>query len=155
MEVIEQQATQVALLTLELLAGCQEEEERLASRFHASVPEFRTLWMFRHEQQLTVKALLAGMSVSGSRLSRILESLEEKGYVRRSIDSEDRRSIDVCLTPKGAVFVRTLEEQYLRIHEKLLEDIPESLHSPLAEGLERMVLSLRQWLKEARRVAED
>ncbi|MEX2089228.1 MAG: hypothetical protein WEB62_05620, partial [Bacteroidota bacterium] len=77
MEVIEQQASRVASLTLELLAGCQEEEERLASRFNASVSEIRTLRMFLHEQQLTVKALLGGMGISGSRLSRILESLEE------------------------------------------------------------------------------
>ncbi|MEX0737098.1 MAG: MarR family transcriptional regulator [Bacteroidota bacterium] len=144
MEVIEQQASRVASLTLELLAGCQEEEERLASRFNASVSEIRTLRMFLHEQQLTVKALLGGMGISGSRLSRILESLEEKGHVTRSIDPEDRRSIDVCLTSKGSVFVRTLEEQYLQVHEKLLEDIPESLHASLAEGLERMVHSLRR-----------
>lgn len=148
MEVIEQQASRVASLTLELVAGCQEEEERLASRFKASVPEIRTLRMFVHEQQLTVKALLGGMGISGSRLSRILESLEEQGYVTRSIDPEDRRSIDVCLTSKGSDLVRTLEEQYLQVHEKLLEDIPESLHGPLADGLERMVLSLRQSLKE-------
>ena len=137
MEVIEQQASRVASLTLELVAGCQEEEERLASRFKTSVPEIRTLRMFVHEQQLTVKALLGGMGISGSRLSRILESLEEKGYVTRSIDPEDRRSIDVCLTSKGSDLVRTLEEQYLQVHKKLLEDIPESLHGPLAEGVHR------------------
>lgn len=148
MDVIEEQASRVAELTLELLAGCQEEEERLAARFHASVAEIRTFRMFRYEQRKTVKALLGGMGISGSRLSRILESLEEQGYITRSIDPEDRRSIDVCLTPKGSAFARTLEEQYQQVHERLLLDVPERLHGPLAEGLERMVLSLRDWLKK-------
>src|SRR3990167_3182663 len=94
-------SSQIAELTFQLLANCQEKEERLAGQFGITAAEFRTLRMFRDEPQLTVKVLVERVGLSGSRLSRILEALEEKGYLGRSIDSQDRRSIDVSLTPKG------------------------------------------------------
>jgi DNA-binding MarR family transcriptional regulator len=142
-------AAEIAELTFKLLSNCQEKEERLAQQFRISVPEFRTLRVFRTDRQLHVKELVERVNLSGSRLSRILESLEERGFLARSIARDDRRSIVVTLTKKGAAMVSNLEERYIQIHEEILEGIPEELHEPLIQGLNKMLSSLERWLKES------
>ncbi len=149
METIEQQASQIAEMMYELLMNCQEKEERLSVEFHVSVPEFRTLRMFHQDQRLTVKKLVERVGLSSSRLSRILESLEEKGYVVRTIDADDRRSVDVSLTSKGSTFVKALEKRYVQIHEEILHGIPPEMHEPLMRGMRTMLCSLQGWLKNA------
>lgn len=142
-------AAEIADLTFKLLSNCQEKEERLAQQFGISVPEFRTLRVFRADRQLHVKELVERVNLSGSRLSRILESLEERGLLIRSIAGDDRRSIMVTLTKTGTAMVRHLEESYVQIHEEILEGIPEELHEPLIQGLNKMLSSLERWLKES------
>lgn len=141
-------AAEVADLTFKLLWNCQEKEERLAQQFGISVPEFRTLRVFRSDPQLHVKELIERVNLSGSRLSRILESLEEKGFLTRSIDPDDRRGIVVRLTKKGSTMSNNLEKRYVQIHEEILEGIPDEWHEPLIRGLNKMLLSLERWLKE-------
>lgn len=141
-------AAEIADLTFKLLWNCQEKEERLAQQFGISVPEFRTLRVFRSDPQLHVKELIERVNLSGSRLSRILESLEEKGFLTRSIDPDDRRGIVVTLTKKGSTMSKNLEERYVQIHEEILEGIPNELHEPLIQGLNKLLSSLERWLKE-------
>jgi DNA-binding MarR family transcriptional regulator len=142
-------AAEIAELTFKLLSNCQEKEERLAQQFGITVPEFRTLRVFHTDRKLHVKELVERVHLSGSRLSRILESLEEHGFLTRSIDFDDRRSIVITLTKKGSTMVKDLEERYVQIHEEILEGIPEELHEPLTQGLNKMLTSLEQWLKES------
>lgn len=135
-------------LTFNLLKKCHEKEERLASQFKITVPEFRCLRMFRDEPQLPVRSLLERVELSGSRLSRILESLEDKGFVNRKLDTSDRRSILVALTKKGKSLTAELEQRFLEIHQDILEGIPEHMHEPLTSGLRNLLVSLNHWLDE-------
>ncbi len=149
MQTTEQQASQIAEMMYELLMNCQEKEERLSVEFHVSVLEFRTLRMFHQDRRLTIKKLVERVGLSGSRLSRILKSLEEKGYIERTIDADDRRSIDVSLTLKGSAFVRALEERYVQIHQEILRGIPQEMQEPLMRGMRTMLCSLQGWLRNA------
>lgn len=139
-------AAEIAELTFQLLANCQEKEERLAEQLKITVSEFRCMRAFRGEKKLSVKTLVERINVSGSRLTRILESLEKKGYLMRVIDLHDRRSITVTLSKKGITLSDALEERYLQIHEEILSGIPKEMHSPLIDGLYNMLSALEAWL---------
>jgi DNA-binding MarR family transcriptional regulator len=139
-------AAELAELTFQLLADCQHKEERIAEQLKITVSEFRCLRAFRGEKHLQAKHLIERIQLSGSRLTRILESLEEHGYVTRTIDPKDRRSITVTLTKKGIALSTTLEERYLQIHEEILDGIPKEMHSVLIAGLNNMLTSLQGWL---------
>ncbi len=145
-----QLASQIADLTFRLLANCREKEERLAAQFGISVSDFRTLRMFRSQPRLNVKTLIGLTGLSGSRLTRIIDDLEEKKFVTRSVDPNDRRSMVAVLTTKGIAFVRDLEERYVQIHETILDDIPGDKYETLRFGLERMLTSLERWLRESK-----
>jgi DNA-binding MarR family transcriptional regulator len=136
----------MAELTFQLLVDCQLKEERLAKQFDISVPDFRTLRMFREDRQLHIKTLVERIGLSGSRLTRILDDLERKGFLTRSIDPNDRRSMIVALTPKGSSLAEHLENRFVQIHEEILNGIPEGLHEPLLAGLDKMLSSLEYWL---------
>lgn len=73
---------------------------------------------------LKVGDICADCSLSTSRLSKVLGSLEQKGYVQRSIDASDRRVVMVELTPVGTDKRSTMSEEQICIPDalsKLLE----------------------------------
>jgi DNA-binding MarR family transcriptional regulator len=139
-------ASKLAELTFQLLADCQHKEEKIAKQLKITVSEFRCIRVFRGEKHLPIKHLVERINLSGSRLTRILESLEEHGFVTRSIDPTDRRSITVTLTKKGVTLSETLESRYLQIHEEILEGIPKEMHTTLITGLHNMLVALESWL---------
>ena len=51
--------------------------------------------------KITISELACKSKVHSSAISRTLHCLEEKGYIERSIDKNDRRNICVELTEKG------------------------------------------------------
>jgi DNA-binding MarR family transcriptional regulator len=140
-------AKNVADLTFKLLANCQEKEERLAAQFKISVPEFRCLRAFRGEKEALVSSLIHELHLSASRVTRILEGLEENGFLERSINVSDRRNILATLTRKGWKLSSELESRYVEMHEEILRDIPEELHESVVISLENLLSSLTRWLK--------
>jgi len=140
-------AADLGNLTFQLLVCCHEKETKLAAQFGLTSSEFRTLRVFQGDKVLHVKELIDRVGLSGSRLTRILDGLEKKGFLRRDLDSRDRRSIVVTLTEKGATISQRLEARFGQIHQEILADVPEEMHEPLMNGLGKMLLSLNQWLR--------
>lgn len=140
-------AAELAELTFNLLATCQEKEEKIAGQLKISVSEFRCLRVFRGEKQLPIKTLIERIQLSGSRLTRILDSLEKKGYLVRAIDPTDRRGITATLSKKGIELSEVLEQNYLHIHKEILAEIPKQYHEALIQGMQNMLTTLDSWLK--------
>ena len=142
-------AKELGEITFSLLKKCHEKEERLSAQFKLTVPEFRCIRMFRDETQLSVKKLVERTELSGSRLSRILESLENKGFVIRKLDHSDRRSVIVSMTKKGKSLMGDLEEQFMQIHEEILDGVGDDMHEPLISGMRDLLNSLDHWLDKS------
>ena len=87
------EAAEVADLTFKLLASCQKKEERIARQFSLTVNEFKVLRAFRTSTTLHVKHLIDDVGLGGSSFSKIAKSLEAKGFLVRSIEPQDRRSV--------------------------------------------------------------
>lgn len=58
-------------------------------------------------------------TLSTSRLSKVLNALEEKGYIQRSIAPKDRRQVKVELTSKGCEKVGIMQQEDILIPEAL------------------------------------
>ncbi len=87
--------------------------------------ETRVLWEVGHRKECRPRDLTAGLGLDRGYLSRILERLRRKGWVRRGEDRLDRRGTLLTLTPEGAAALERLEDQ---ARERVL---------PLLEGLSR------------------
>ena len=64
------------------------------------------------------------MNITTGTLTKLIEALEQKGYVVRNRNDKDKRVVHVSLTELG---VRAYEH-HARFHENMIHDIKESLN---------------------------
>ena len=141
-------ASRLANLTFSLLANCQEKEVHLAELHRLTQAEFRCLRLFGSDESLNNKTIAERMNLSPSRLTRIIDGLVKKKYIRRDIDPDDRRNMKVNLSRKGKALVQQLNKAYVDIHEEILMDIDPSQHEQLIVAMTHLLEALEKWLKK-------
>ena len=62
---------------------------------------FTLLYLYKEEECKLPSDISCEMNISTARVTAILNTLEEKGFIERKIDNKDRRKIQVKLTSKG------------------------------------------------------
>jgi DNA-binding MarR family transcriptional regulator len=142
---INKNAEKLADLTFNLLASCQEKESRLAEQYGLTQAEFRCLRSFGTEECHN-KSIAEKLSLSPSRLTRIIDSLVKKEYIVRKINNTDRRNMCVFLSFKGAQIVQLLNQSYLNIHKEILKDIDKVQHTQLIEAMTNLHSALKKWV---------
>ncbi|MCZ6702953.1 MAG: MarR family transcriptional regulator [Ignavibacteria bacterium] len=142
-------ASRLANLTFSLLANCQEKEVHLAKLHKLTQAEYRCLRLFGKNESINNKTIATRMKLSPSRLTRIIDGLVVKGYIRRQIDSHDRRNMKVNLSRKGKSLVQKLNSSYVDIHDEILQDIDPSHHEHLISGMTHLLKALEKWLAKA------
>ena len=145
MDVNETAAT-LANLTFNLLANCQEKEIHLAELHGLTQAEFRCLRLFGSDESLNNKTIAERMSLSPSRLTRIIDGLVKKEYINREIDPNDRRNMRVALSNKGKSLVNQLNKAYVDIHQEILQDIDPSQHEQLITAMTHLLEAIENWL---------
>jgi DNA-binding MarR family transcriptional regulator len=145
-EVKANQAKELADLTFQLLANCQEKEARLAEQYRLTQAEFRCLRLFGKTETLNNKTIAERMNLSPSRLTRIIDGLVTKNYMLREIDTKDRRNMRVSLSHQGTIIVQKLNAAYINIHKEILEDIEEPQHDPLINAMTQLLTALEKWI---------
>jgi DNA-binding MarR family transcriptional regulator len=122
---------------------------RLAAH-DVSVPQWVVLRVLYDHDSLPLKDIVARVEVDQGSLSRMMDRLIARGWIRRSADATDRRAVAISLTPQGrrlvpkladeadrneAVFFSGLEkterEVFLRTIQKLLEQSRSDGRSPV------------------------
>lgn len=141
-------ASRLANLTFSLLANCQEKEVHLAELQGLTQAEFRCLRLFGTDESLNNKTIAERMNLSPSRLTRIIDGLVKKKYIRRDIDPNDRRNMKVNLSTKGKLLVQQLNKAYVDIHEEILMDIDPSQHEQLIVAMTHLLEALEKWLEK-------
>ncbi len=143
---LEKDASQLANLTFNLLATCQQKENLIAEQYGLTQAEFRCLKLFDKKEVVNNKTIAERMNLSASRLTRIIDGLVAKGYAERQIKPEDRRNMNVSLSKKGVQLVQKLDQAYLNVHKELLEEIDPSQHKPLIEAMTNLSKAMEKWL---------
>jgi DNA-binding MarR family transcriptional regulator len=64
------------------------------------------------------------MGLEPRSLTRLLQSMEEKGLIFRQVDENDKRSVKVLLTKEGKRMKEKSRETVLRFNEAIREEIP-------------------------------
>ncbi|NNH74101.1 MarR family transcriptional regulator [Nocardia uniformis] len=106
------------LLTRHATTSCALEKE-LQGRHHIGLSEFETLdrLVDAGAEKYKMSDLAVDIYLSQSALSRAVARLEKDGLVNRTLCTEDRRAIFVCLTDKG----RELHSAAAPTHREVLE----------------------------------
>ena len=100
-DISEFQLKQFQELITRLFQCCQERMQYQSERFGLPDAELRCLMLFGVERYLTPKGIAQKMNVVKSRVTKILEGLEQKKLIQRIKDPEDSRISLLSLTPQG------------------------------------------------------
>jgi DNA-binding MarR family transcriptional regulator len=138
----------LADLTFNLLARCQAKEEWLAAQRGLFQAEFKCLRIFGSNKSLTCKEIANRMNLSRSRITRIIDGLEKKGYMNREIDQTDRRNMKVTLSRRGKILTTKLDREFTDIHFEILQDIDVSKHESLITTMEHLLTATEKWLQK-------
>ena len=138
----------MADLTFELLDQCQIKRERVAGQLDLTVAEFKLFRAFRGDDALPANKLADRMELSPSRLTRIIDGLEEKRFVRRDIGSHDRRVMVVSLTEPGKKIQRQLEDTYIRTHQDILKLLPSGAADSVLLAMEKLRDAMKRWVEQ-------
>jgi DNA-binding MarR family transcriptional regulator len=145
-----QKAESLANITFNLLARCQEKENRLAEAHNLLEAEFKCFRILGSEENLNNNELAKRMRLSPGRITRIIDGLVEKGYMQRKIDQADRRYMILSLSNKGKNLTRKLTTAYIQIHKEILQDIDISQHKSLLTAMEQLYSAVERWLQKPR-----
>lgn len=129
------------LLAMAFRSIIDELHRRLAEQgFHDVRPAFGFALLAAREGTATAQDITRVMGTSKQAAAKLLESMEERGLVRRTGDPDDRRARRISLTPRGHLVLETVESIYRDIEEEWAAVLGrrkvESLRADLVKVLE-------------------
>jgi DNA-binding MarR family transcriptional regulator len=105
---------------LRLTRRCRGIDKYVSSRAQLTIDELHCLSVLFSEHPSSVKRLSELINVSTTRASKILKDLEQRGYVSRTPDAEDRRKEQVLLTETGSLKVQRIVSFYTEVGSELI-----------------------------------
>lgn len=94
---------------------------RLINDAGLSIAKFDVLaQLYRYPEGISMGALSKKLKVTNGNVSGLVTRLEADGYVKRSVEPNDRRSFRASITPVGkAVFEKAVAKHQTEINKKL------------------------------------
>jgi DNA-binding MarR family transcriptional regulator len=126
---------------LSLLVKLTDRETAAVYRQHTglSLSEARAITIIGREQPLRVQRLADFGSLDKSQASRVAVSLEQRGLVRKTDHSADRRSSALSLTPAGKRMFKKLVELAVGRNEAILQALAPRQRAELMKLLETVL----------------
>ena len=141
-------AKYLASLTIRLVTVYQENYSRLAMERGLTESEFRCLRLMGFEKGLSNKKIAERMSLSQSRLTRIVDGLCEKGYMTRESNPKDFRSLNLTLSRKAKSFIQKLEQSNIELHNKILNSTSIPQQKVLLAAMDKLNSETAKWLRK-------
>jgi len=117
----------------------QSADQRLAKHGLTSAQWAPLFRMHKQGGAGTVAALARDLQMGGSAMTRLLDRLESKGLCRRVRCTEDRRVVNVALTPEGAAAVAPVPAVLVAVLDGHLAGFSETDRRALKRYMLRML----------------
>ena len=101
-------------------------ERQLNERFSLTMNEAMFLCCVGRET-LSASTISETTCLTPSHASKVLRSVENKGYILRSMGQKDKRLMNFSLTPEGLEVLKSLEHDPLDVPE-LLQPLLDQIH---------------------------
>ncbi|MFT4172536.1 MAG: MarR family transcriptional regulator [Rhodocyclaceae bacterium] len=114
------------------------ERELAACGLGLNFSQFRVLKMLGAHEWMTQSELARSVEHDAGALTRMLDRLQEKGYVLRRPHAEDRRAVEVSLTEAGRALWSSMRAISLRINAYAVSDLSSQEQASLTDLLQRV-----------------
>jgi len=106
--------------------------------------QFHVLKRLAYSGAMTATELARAVDLDGGAMTRQLDQLESKGYLRRQPHEQDRRALRIELTEAGMVLWKHLHEGNLATLERAQKDLTSEERDRLHDYLGRVLNALRE-----------
>src|SRR5438876_9322023 len=118
------------------------EFEARAAELDITAPQFQVLHRLWEGDGILTSALMRDICSDGGTITGLLDRLEAKGLIRRERSADDRRAVQVFLTPAGRALEVPLMGILTAINEQALESFRPEERSQLLGALKRIGANL-------------
>ncbi len=118
-----------------------------------TVGHYKALGFLFHHGQCTVGEIAAGLGVSLSTASELLDQLVTSGYVARGTNPADRRQVHVWLTASGKTITDEIYQRRVALVRAALHQVPPAERPIVVRSLETLVSVLLQQLDTTEQAA--
>ena len=128
------------LLLLSVRQSLIRRGERLLanSGYEINFTQFRVLRALSQTQHLSAKDLARAVEHDGGALTRLLDRLQEKGYVARRPNAADRRGLEVYMTDTGRAVWDAMQSCVQQVNAEVLDVLSDAEQSQLFALLHRI-----------------
>jgi DNA-binding MarR family transcriptional regulator len=130
-----------------LFQCCQERMQFQSEKFDLPDAELRCLMIFTNERYLTAKSIAHKMNVVKSRITKIIDGLEEKQLVKRMKDPADSRVTLISLTQEGHSKLLQIKAFQDLVYREVLGNMAPDQRKTMITNLELLNISMES-LKE-------
>jgi len=114
----------------------------LATRYGLTVPQLTALRTLSARQEMSIGGLTRAVHLSQPTVTGILDRLEDRGLVARHRSPEDRRRVEVRLTPAGQEVLAQAPPLFQDGFATKLKGLEEWERSLILSALQRLVLMM-------------
>jgi DNA-binding MarR family transcriptional regulator len=105
----------------------------LASDVDLTVNEFHTMMQLHLEKPCCVRMLTEILGIGATSTSKLLRSLDKKGWITRELDPTDRRMERVAITKEGTEVIERIMQAADAASLALLDQLPPDRRGPFTE----------------------
>ena len=114
----------------------------LLQRTNKEQAQGKILRILKHHGELSQKILTHCLQVRAASLSELLTKLENKGFIVRTVNTQDKRIFNIALTHEGHKEAEMLEKQNDEKLEKIFSDITETERTQLSAIMFKLIDSI-------------
>ena len=102
------------------------------------------LYLQQHGGRVPQQELAGCLRVKPSTVNGVLDRMEEKGLVRRSVSGSDARRRFITLTEKGAEQQALFQQSFLDVEEAMVRGFTQEERETLCALLDRVIQNLKE-----------
>jgi MarR family 2-MHQ and catechol resistance regulon transcriptional repressor len=115
--------------------------ERSIATLDIGLSDFMILEALLHKGPLTMSELCEAALITNASMTAAIDRLEERAFVERVADKQDRRVRRVQLTASGTTLIKRLYARHERDLEEVMSAIPPAERAELRRGLKSIGLA--------------
>lgn len=108
------------------------------SGFDINFTQVRVLRVLSQSESIGATELARTVEHDGGALTRMLDRLQDKGYVARRPNAKDRRAIEVHMTDKGRAVWNSMQACVKQINAEVLDTLNDAEQSQLFDMMHRI-----------------
>ena len=118
--------------------------ERSIAALDIGLSDFMILEALLHKGPMAMSALCEAVLLANASMTAAVDRLEEKRFVERSADKQDRRVRLVQLTPEGTAVIKRLFTRHLKDLDEVMAAVTPAERAELRRGLKTIGLAAQQ-----------